>query len=114
MLLLFSVNFRNDLEALSVKQLKEILMLNRVDFKGCCEKQELKERVGRLWTAHMASPPSDKLPSDDLCKICMDAPIECCFLECGHSLSCVSCGKVLNECPICRQFITRIVRIFKS
>jgi hypothetical protein len=39
-----------------VKQLKEILMLNRVDFKGCCEKQELKERVGRLWQDFMAAP----------------------------------------------------------
>lgn len=24
-------------------------MLNRVDFKGCCEKSELLERVQRLW-----------------------------------------------------------------
>lgn len=32
-----------------MKQLKEILMLNRVDFKGCCEKTELLERVKRLW-----------------------------------------------------------------
>lgn len=40
---------------LSVKQLKEILMLNRVDFKGCCEKQELKERVERLWQDHVAA-----------------------------------------------------------
>lgn len=40
---------RQDLDELSVKQLKEILMLNRVDFKGCCEKSELLERVQRLW-----------------------------------------------------------------
>lgn len=45
----------DDLESLSVKQLKEILMLNRVDFKGCCEKQELKERVERLWQDHVAA-----------------------------------------------------------
>lgn len=24
-------------------------MLNRVDFRGCCEKSELLERVQRLW-----------------------------------------------------------------
>lgn len=40
---------REELEDLSVKQLKEVLMLNRVDFKGCCEKSELLERVQRLW-----------------------------------------------------------------
>lgn len=103
-----------DLEMMSVKQLKEILMLNRVDFKGCCEKNELKERVKRLWESHVSAPPSDRLSSVDLCKICMDAPIECVFLECGHSLGCISCCKVLSECPVCRQFVVRLVRIFKS
>lgn len=41
--------FSEELEELSVKQLKEVLMLNRIDFKGCCEKTELLERVQRLW-----------------------------------------------------------------
>lgn len=48
--------FRQELECLSVKQLKEILMVNRVDFKGCCEKQELLERVERLWKDLKATP----------------------------------------------------------
>lgn len=42
-------SFREELDELTVKQLKEVLMLNRVDFKGCCEKSELLERVQRLW-----------------------------------------------------------------
>lgn len=46
----------DELEAMSVKQLKEILMLNRVDFRGCCEKNELKERVKRLWESHKSAP----------------------------------------------------------
>ncbi|KAL5286890.1 RFFL family protein [Megaselia abdita] len=45
-----------EFEELSVKQLKEILMLNRVDYKGCCEKQELLERVNRLWKNAQAVP----------------------------------------------------------
>lgn len=56
----------------------------------------------------------DKINTDDLCKICMDAPIECVFLECGHSIGCTACGKILSECPICRSYIVRVVRIFKS
>lgn len=56
----------------------------------------------------------DKLPSDDLCKICMDAPIECVILECGHMATCTGCGKVLSECPICRQYIVRVVRFFRA
>lgn len=38
-----------DIEALSVRQLKEILARNFVDYKGCCEKWELMERVTRLY-----------------------------------------------------------------
>ncbi|KAG4071101.1 hypothetical protein HA402_013415 [Bradysia odoriphaga] len=104
----------SDLDDLSVKQLKEILMLNRVDFKGCCEKTELLERVKRLWNELHSVPAVDKLPSDDLCKICMDAPIECVILECGHMATCTGCGKVLSECPICRQYIVRVVRFFRA
>ncbi|XP_055625074.1 uncharacterized protein LOC129767859 [Toxorhynchites rutilus septentrionalis] len=103
-----------DLDVLSVKQLKEILMLNRVDFKGCCEKPELRERVLRLWRDYKSIPSIEKLPSDDLCKICMDAPIECVILECGHMTTCTACGKVLSECPICRQYIVRVVRFFRA
>lgn len=32
-----------------MKQLKQLLTLNRVDYKGCVEKGELLERVARLW-----------------------------------------------------------------
>lgn len=106
--------FSSDLEEFSVKQLKEILVLNRVDFKGCCEKKELIERVRRLLDDYHACPSVDKLPTDDLCKICMDAPIECVILECGHMATCILCGKVLTECPICRQFIIRVVRFFRA
>lgn len=39
----------DDIEVLSVRQLKEILARNFVDYKGCCEKWELMERVSRLY-----------------------------------------------------------------
>ena len=38
------------IEELTIKQLKEILAHNFVDYKGCCEKYELVERVKRLWS----------------------------------------------------------------
>ncbi|PSN47127.1 E3 ubiquitin-protein ligase rififylin [Blattella germanica] len=44
-----SIQSVEDLEKLTVKQLKELLSLNRVDYRGCCEKPELVERVTRLW-----------------------------------------------------------------
>ncbi|XP_055316108.1 rho GTPase-activating protein gacZ [Sitodiplosis mosellana] len=109
-----TIEKKQELEDLSVKQLKEVLMLNRIDFKGCCEKSELLERVQRLWDDRRNCPAVDKLATVDLCKICMDAAIECVLLECGHMATCTNCGKVLSECPICRQYIVRVVRFFKA
>ena len=38
-----------DLQELSVKQCKEILAINRVNFKGVVEKEELLKILERLW-----------------------------------------------------------------
>ena len=43
------------IEDLNVRQLKEILAANFVDYKGCCEKSELIERVKRLYEARQKS-----------------------------------------------------------
>ncbi|NXU96186.1 RFFL ligase, partial [Cettia cetti] len=106
-----------DINALSVRQLKEILARNFVNYKGCCEKWELLERVTRLYREkdlqHLgaAGPPSSE---DNLCRICMDAPIDCVLLECGHMVTCTKCGKRMSECPICRQYVIRAVHVFRT
>ncbi|NWY18836.1 RFFL ligase, partial [Aphelocoma coerulescens] len=106
-----------DINALSVRQLKEILARNFVNYKGCCEKWELLERVTRLYKEkdlqHLgaAGPPSTE---DNLCRICMDAPTDCVLLECGHMVTCTKCGKRMSECPICRQYVIRAVHVFRT
>ncbi|NWI59397.1 RFFL ligase, partial [Calyptomena viridis] len=106
-----------DINALSVRQLKEILARNFVNYKGCCEKWELLERVTRLYREkdlqHLggAGQPNAE---DNLCKICMDAPIDCVLLECGHMVTCTKCGKRMSECPICRQYVIRAVHVFRT
>ncbi|NXC36164.1 RFFL ligase, partial [Campylorhamphus procurvoides] len=106
-----------DINALSVRQLKEILARNFVNYKGCCEKWELLERVTRLYREkdlqHLggAGQPSTE---DNLCRICMDAPIDCVLLECGHMVTCTKCGKRMSECPICRQYVIRAVHVFRT
>ncbi|XP_007935504.1 E3 ubiquitin-protein ligase rififylin [Orycteropus afer afer] len=115
-----------DIEALTVRQLKEILARNFVNYKGCCEKWELMERVTWLYKdqkglQHLvcaaedqnggAAPPGLE---ENLCKICMDSPIDCVLLECGHMVTCTKCGKRMNECPICRQYVIRAVHVFRS
>ncbi|NXM68480.1 RFFL ligase, partial [Serilophus lunatus] len=106
-----------DINALSVRQLKEILARNFVNYKGCCEKWELLERVTRLYREkdlqHLggAGQPGTE---DNLCRICMDAPIDCVLLECGHMVTCTKCGKRMSECPICRQYVIRAVHVFRT
>ncbi|XP_053766575.1 E3 ubiquitin-protein ligase rififylin isoform X3 [Desmodus rotundus] len=115
-----------DIEGLTVRQLKEILARNFVNYKGCCEKWELMERVTRLYKdqkglQHLvcgaedqnggAMPPSLE---ENLCRICMDSPIDCVLLECGHMVTCTKCGKRMSECPICRQYVIRAVHVFRS
>ena len=56
----------------------------------------------------------DFAEEENICKICMDAPINCVLLECGHMVACVSCGKKLSECPVCRQYVVRAVHTFKT
>ncbi|XP_072909915.1 E3 ubiquitin-protein ligase rififylin [Hemitrygon akajei] len=115
-----------DVEALSVRQLKEILARNFVNYKGCCEKWELMERVTRLFNDQkdlqnqalefksQDGGTGTSALEENLCKICMDSPIDCVLLECGHMVTCTKCGKRMNECPICRQFVIRAVHVFRS
>ncbi|XP_028818831.1 E3 ubiquitin-protein ligase rififylin isoform X2 [Denticeps clupeoides] len=123
---LSDLNSVKDIDALSVRQLKEILARNFVNYKGCCEKWELMERVTRLYhdqqdRQNLVSNAMDNTdPSvtsgmeENLCKICMDSPIDCVLLECGHMVTCTKCGKRMNECPICRQYVVRAVHVFRS
>ncbi|CAN0075915.1 unnamed protein product, partial [Discosporangium mesarthrocarpum] len=54
-------------------------------------------------------------PEKDTCKICLDAPIEVTFLECGHQLCCQSCANPMQgiPCPVCRLPISRVVKFFR-
>ena len=49
---LADIRCRADIEALSVRQLKVILVNSYVDYRGCCEKTELVQRVFELWDDH--------------------------------------------------------------
>jgi len=105
----------NDIQELSVKQAKDILAMNRVNFKGVVEKDELLKHVSRLWKQEQkAQEDKDGMTDSDLCKICMDNPVDCVMLECGHMCTCTTCGKQMAECPICRQYVVRVVRTFKA
>ncbi|KYM93591.1 E3 ubiquitin-protein ligase rififylin [Cyphomyrmex costatus] len=105
----------SELEYLNIKQLKNLLSTNRVDYKGCIERSDLLNKVTRLWQEYNQSRKDvEQLSQEELCKICWDAPIECVILECGHMACCINCGKQMSECPICKQYVVRVVRFFKA
>jgi E3 ubiquitin-protein ligase RNF34 len=139
---LSDIKSSDDIESLTVRQIKEILTRNYVEFKGCCEKRELLDKLRRLYDSHCDNIKLQKLLDEgatsqmtnnndestktdtggtkkrvdesDVCKICMEKLMDCVLLECGHMVSCTECGKQLAECPVCRQNIVRMVRVFKS
>jgi len=64
-------------------------------------------------TANPSSPPP-MLDTNNQCVVCMDAPFETVFLECGHLACCSKCSEKLQFCPICRNKIVRIIPIFRA
>ncbi|KAG8189418.1 hypothetical protein JTE90_020232 [Oedothorax gibbosus] len=109
-----SVSSRNHIFELSNMELKVLLTRNFISFRGCCEKTELQEKLCWLWDLKEAAKNKNTIPDENLCKICMEATIDSLFLDCGHMVTCHNCGKLLHDCPICRQIIIRVVRAFKS
>nr|XP_027202502.1 E3 ubiquitin-protein ligase RNF34-like [Dermatophagoides pteronyssinus] len=120
------INDADEIRNFSIKQLKLLLTRNFVNFKGCIERDELVAKVLLLYNDKKQNDRlKDQLETkeslndnggvdENQCKICWEKVIDCVLLDCGHMLTCTECGKVLSECPICRQFITRVVHVFKS
>ncbi|KAJ1730202.1 hypothetical protein LPJ61_003139 [Coemansia biformis] len=113
---------------LSIKALKAVLAANYVDFSNLVEKHELVQRVQRLVDntrlemAGADTPRNDdeaRQFEDNTCKICWDSTTNCVFLNCGHMCTCLECGnKILasarRECPICREYIAKVVHVFRA
>lgn len=59
------------------------------------------------------------IPENQLCTLCLDAPKNSFFDPCGHRCTCYSCGLRIqrgdsNRCPICRQTIRTVRRIYDA
>lgn len=55
-----------------------------------------------------------EIQNEQRCKICLDQESSCVFHPCNHLCACLDCGAMLTSCPICRQRISRILRVYKS
>lgn len=62
---------------------------------------------------------AEDLYDGKICIICYDEPRNCFFIPCGHCATCYTCAQRLetNEvkaCPICRQGIVKVKRLFNA
>lgn len=64
----------------------------------------------------MAVKPNDETLDENSkeCKICLVNELNTVFIPCGHIAACGKCASSLKECPICRQIIKEVLRIYFS
>mmetsp|Transcript_38603 Transcript_38603/g.86825 ORF Transcript_38603/g.86825 Transcript_38603/m.86825 type:complete len:495 (+) Transcript_38603:104-1588(+) len=48
------------------------------------------------------------------CKVCFDNPLEVVLIPCGHMILCLYCASIVSDCPVCRQGIADVVKVYKS
>lgn len=46
------------------------------------------------------------------CLICADSKADACFFPCGHMYTCMQCASRLTLCPVCRERIDQVVKVF--
>ena len=64
--------------------------------------------------------PIDKASAGE-CSVCLERPIDCVLYMCGHMCMCYECAVGLHHasieggsCPICRQSIRDVIKIYRS
>ncbi|GAB5358472.1 hypothetical protein AAMO2058_000460700 [Amorphochlora amoebiformis] len=56
---------------------------------------------------------AEDIDDKELCKICFDREMNCALIPCGHTV-CLTCSKILDVCPNCREPFTRVQKLFRS
>jgi hypothetical protein len=62
---------------------------------------------------------AEDLYDGKICIICYDEPRNCFFIPCGHCATCYTCAQRIEldegkACPICRQGIVKVKRLFNA
>ena len=48
------------------------------------------------------------------CKVCLDRFYDCMFMPCNHLCCCLQCASALKQCPLCRQKLDKIIKIYRE
>ena len=69
--------------------------------------------VSSCFTARDGASEEEDEEEQSECVVCCDRPVEAVLLECGHAVVCLKCSEGLKgKCPICRQPIARVVKLY--
>lgn len=60
------------------------------------------------------SAPAPAQPTDIRCRVCLDRTMCVLYMPCKHIATCEQCGPSLMDCPICRERIQGIIKVFIS
>ena len=48
------------------------------------------------------------------CKVCLDRFYDCIFIPCNHLCCCLQCASALKQCPLCRQKLDKIIKVYRE
>ncbi|XP_022161673.1 baculoviral IAP repeat-containing protein 7-B-like isoform X2 [Myzus persicae] len=54
------------------------------------------------------------MPDSMLCKICYKEEMKVAFIPCGHVIACIQCALTLEQCAVCRQPFSMVMRVHLS
>jgi len=117
-------DLRTQIKVLEMDKTRQVLR-TKLEVKQKAEEVRLKEKeLGKLekkmsdmdkereQLAKEKDSLENSLPSP--CAICLDKSPNCTFTPCGHLCTCMSCGRKVQTCPICRKKIKRRVKVFQT
>jgi len=105
----------DNLEDFLEKQKHKLRTPGQYCWLGALEDDQSPQKQ-RMDTVYTPAPEESSVEEkeESRCIICMDRPQEVIFLECGHLCCCRGCSlRIQNQCPVCRQFISRIIPVYK-
>ncbi|KAH7294995.1 hypothetical protein KP509_27G027900 [Ceratopteris richardii] len=100
-----------------IKSSKQLpLFLNWKKYKEWRLDRERRREQDRLSADRVDEDVSD-VPDGELCVICLLRRRRAAFLHCGHLVCCVHCAQRVEQdinarCPVCRQDVNGIIRIY--
>merc|ERR1719345_708338 len=78
----------------------------------------MEEQCSGMLSSDQIEQQALQVAGQDKCCVCMDQRKDGVLVPCGHKAMCMSCAEMLKardrRCPVCRQNIGSVVRVFES